>query len=254
MRKHRGVVLVLGVAALLGLMASEGRAAGVIHMTIDLGGGTTINVDTFRSGGSATDYGTVNLQLLNAALAADGSAYQFTGLGGGSNNPGTAAQGQLNLNGGIEIVAGTTGNTTLTITETEDSFTNPSGANGNLKSSSSATFANQVAGSGQTAMSSYNAISTSPYAVNSTGLPPNSPGNSTSLSVDASVIPYSLNNVLSFGLVPQSDLTVTDQFGLTATLTATTIPEPSSVAIMLTSMPVGIVLMGYFRRRRAAAV
>jgi hypothetical protein len=63
-----------------------------------------------------------------------------------------------------------------------------------------------------------------------------------------------MNNVLSFSLVPQSGLDVTDQFGLTATLTATSIPEPSSVAIMLTSMPVGIVLMGYFRRRRAAAV
>jgi hypothetical protein len=255
MRKYRGVVLVLGVAALLGLMASEGRAAGVIHMTIDLGGGTTINVDTFRTGGSATSYGDVNLANLNAALAADGSAYQFTGLGGGSNNPGTALQGQLTLTGGIEIAAGTTNtNTTLIITETEGSFTNPSGTNGNLQSASSATYANQVAGPGQTAMSAYNATSTSSYTVNSSGLPPNAEGNQTSIGVNASVIPYSLTNVLSFSLVPQAGLDVTDQFGLTATLTASTIPEPSSVAIMLTSMPVGIVLMGYFRRRRTAAV
>jgi len=235
-------------------MAGEGRAAGVIHMTIDLGGGVTINVDTFRTGGTATSYGVVNLANLNQALANDGSAYQFTALGGGSNNPGTAAQGQLNLTGGIEILAGTTNtNTTLIITETEDSFTNPSGTNGNLQSASSATFANQAAGPGQTAMSSYNAISTNPYTVNSTGLnDTNAEGNQTSMNVNASVIPYSLNNVLSFSLVPQSGLDVTDQFGLTATLTATSIPEPSSVAIMLTSMPVGIVLMGYFRRRRAA--
>jgi len=237
-------------------MASEGRAAGVIHMTIDLGGGVTINVDTFRSGGSATSYGVVNLTNLNAALASDGSAYQFTGLGGGSNNPGTAMQGQLSLTGGIEILAGTTNtNTTLIITETEDSFTNPSGTNGNLQSASSATYANQVAGPGQTANSMYDAISTSLYTVNSTGInDTNAEGNKTSKAVDASVIPYMLTNVLSFSLVPQTGLDVTDQFGLTATLTASAIPEPSSVAIMLTSMPVGIVLMGYFRRRRTAAV
>lgn len=258
MRKHRAIALVLGLAALCGLLASEARAAATISMTITLGNGDTIDVDTFRTGGSATDYGVVNLALLNSTLASDGSAYTFTAFGGGSNNAGTSTQGQLTMTGGIEILSTNTNtDTALTINETEGSFTAPSGKTGTLQSASSATFANQAAGPGQTATSDYNTITTSPYSVNSKGVNDTSgEGNQTSTSIPAWVTPYSLSNSLSFSLVPQTGLDVTDQYGLTATvntLAIAAVPEPSSVVLVLSSMPVGIGLAGYLRRRQRAA-
>lgn len=250
--------MILGLAALCGLLASEARAAATISMTITLGGGTVINVDTFRTGGSATNYGIVNLTNLNQALANAGSAYQFTGFGGGSNNAGTSSQGQLSLTGGIEILSTNT-NTDfgLTIKETEGSFTAPSGKSGTLQSASSATFANQAAGPGQTATSAYESVTTNPYSVNSGGVNDTSgEGNKTSANIPAWVTPYTMSNSLSFSLVQQTGLDVTDQYGLTATvstLTIASVPEPSSVVLMLSSMPVGIGLVHYLRRRRRAA-
>src|SRR5262245_19059723 len=84
MRRHRRLMLSLALSFLVGVSATGARAAS-ISMTIDLSVGPTIIVDVFTSGGTATDYGTVNLALLNATLSAAGSAYQFSALGGQSN-------------------------------------------------------------------------------------------------------------------------------------------------------------------------
>jgi hypothetical protein len=251
MARHRTRFLTLALVALIGLAATETRAAS-ITITIVLGNSDVINVGTFTTGGTATSYGTVNLTTLNAKLYSDGSEYQFSGLGGGSNNPGST-QGLLTLTGGIEIIPGSghTG-TGLTITETEGGFTSPSGTSGTLLSSSSATFANQAAGAGQTASSEYNTAPTAgPYNVFSTGLNPNSPGNSSSAPITAFVTPYSLTNTLSIGLTPSS-ATVTDQFGVTGTVVATAIPEPASLVMFLSGMPVPLAILVLLRRRRAA--
>jgi hypothetical protein len=251
MARHRTRFLALALSALIGLAATETRAAS-ITIAIVLGNSDVINVGTFTTGGTATSYGTVNLATLNAKLYSDGSEYQFTGLGGGSNNPGST-QGLLTLTGGIEIIPGSghTG-TGLVIVENEGSFTSPSGTLGDLLSSSSATFANQVAGAGQTASSEYNVAPTAgPYNVFSTGTNPNSPGNARSAFIPAFVTPYSLTNTLSIGLTP-STATVTDQFGVTAAVTTTVIPEPASLVMFLSGMPVPLAILVFLRGRRAA--
>jgi len=250
MTKHRGKLWAFALMAVIGLAAGDARAAS-ISMTIDLSGGPPILVDLFTVGGTATDYGTVNLALLNAALAARGSAYQFSALGGQSNFPGTSAQGQLSVSGGIQIVAGTGGDTFLKITETESGFTAPTGPTGTLMSSSTGNFTNQASGAGHTASSSFNATDTPTYSVLSSGLTPNPQGGTGSAAVAPVASLYELNNVITFGLTPQAGLNVVDSFGVTATITAA-VPEPASLVTMLMGIPFPLVVVGLLRRRALA--
>jgi hypothetical protein len=235
-------------------MASEARAE-VISMTIT-GAGTPILVDTFITGGAtSTNYGNVTITgagSLNAALVTHGYAYQFSALGGASNFPGTAVQGTLNVSGGVSIVPGVGGTaTTMTITETESGFTAPTGPSGTLLSSSTGNFTNQAAGAGHTASSAFNAISTPTYSVLSSGLAPNPEGGTGSAAVAPVPTLYSLTNVINFGLTPSSGVTVTDSFGVTATIVAV-VPEPASLVMFLTGMPLPLVVLGLLRRRRRA--
>jgi hypothetical protein len=250
MHKHRARFLVLALSALIGFAASEARAAS-ISMTITLGDSSTILVDSFiTSGATPTSYGNVNLTLLNLSLAAHGSEYSFTGLGGGSNNAGDTL-GLLTLNGGIQIIPGS-GHTLagLTITETEGSFTSPMGPSGTLLSTSTGNFNSSTSGT-HDASSTYNATPTAgPYTVT-----PNALGNGSGGALSAIspfVTPYMLTNTISFSLVPSSTVRETDQFGVTARVSA--IPEPASVVMLLTGMPLPLaIVFGLIRRRRAEA-
>jgi len=253
MTKLRGLFFALAMIALGGLVASEARAE-VISMTIT-GAGGSILVDTFISGGAtSTGYGSVNLGLLNTALATHGYAYQFSALGGASNFPGSLVpnQGTLNVSGGASITPGVGGTiTALTLTETESGFTAPTGPSGTLLSSSSGNFTNQAAGAGHTASSAFNAITTPTYSVLSSGLSPNPEGGTASAAVAPVPTLYQLTNVITFGLTPSSGVTVTDSFGVTATIVAV-VPEPASLVMFLTGMPLPLVVLGLLRRRRRA--
>jgi hypothetical protein len=251
MTKHRGKSWALALIALIGLSAGEARAAN-ISMSIDLTAGPPILVDLFTTGGTATDYGTVNLALLNAALAARGSAYTFNALGGQSNFPGTSAQGQLTMNGGIAILAGSGGDTFLRITETETGFTSPTGPSGTLQSASAGVFSNQAAGSGHTASSSFNSTDTSTYSINSAGLALNGQGGAASTAVAPVATLYELNNVITFGLTPQTFVNVVDGFGVAARITAAAVPEPASLVTMMMGLPFPLVIVGLLRRRALA--
>jgi hypothetical protein len=130
------------------------------------------------------------------------------------------------------------------------------GNNGELNSSSSATFTNQPTGGGNTITSSYNASSTSPYSVLSSQPPnPNSASNSATPLAIGTVGPasYSLGNVVSFALSAGSTTTpIRDQFTTSAVVTAA-IPEPASMVMFLTGMPLPLVVVGLLRRRRPVA-
>jgi hypothetical protein len=256
--------LSLALSAVIGLVGSVARAES-ITMTIS-GPGGSILVDTFITGGADSQhYGNVLLNgagSLNAALAAAGYAYTFTALGGGSNWFGTTAQGNMTLSGGIQIAAGTGGFTTLTITETEDGFTLPTGPAGVLKSASTATFTNQVAGAGHTAESQFTGgpppgtVSAGPYDVLATaagGAPgPDHEGNGASAALAPVATPYTLTNIITFTLTPSGTLDVSDSFGLTATVQ--TVPEPASIVMFLMGMPLPLVVVGLLRRRRRGLV
>jgi len=231
-------------------------------MTISLGGGATFLVDAVTIP-TATGYtvDAAGLTTINAFLLANGSEYQFgslvppstTSLGGSSNFPGNTVQGQLVLTGEIHSVAGAGADTVLKITETEADFTAPTGATGTLMSSSTGNFTNQPAAAGHTASSAFNAISTPTYSVLSSGTAVNGEAGAASIGVTPVSTLYTLKNVITFGLAHiTTGNDIVDSFGVTATISAATVPEPASLVTMLTGIPLPLVVLGLLRRRRLA--
>jgi len=242
--------------ALVGIMAGEARSAP-IHMTIDLSSGPQIDVDIFATttaNGYNVDASTGDLANLNATLAARGSEYQFVGLSGSSNFPGDATQGQLILTAEIHSVANGGTDSFLRLTETETGFTSPTGPSGTLSSSSTGNFTNQSAGVGHDALSMFNSTTAGPYSVLSNGSPVGFGGGMASVGVAPVSTLYTLTNVATFGLShpgPGGN-DIVDSAGVTATITANVIPEPASIVMFLTGMPLPLVVVGMLRRRRRA--
>lgn len=240
--------LLMGVACGLAVLPVANRAARAESISISIvANGTTIDVDPLiLSGATPTFYGTVDLVSLNSALVSAGSAYQFSALGGSSNWSGASTGGTLTLSGGISIAAGTVGNTSLSITETESGFINPSGPSGTLLSSSTGNFNDAGPGNSHTANSSFNGITTPSYLVASKITGPDPEGGSASAAITSFSTPYTLTNSISFSLTPSSS-GPSDSFGVTAKATA--IPEPASVVTMLIGLPLPLVGLAWLRRR-----
>jgi len=248
MKKHRGVFFALALSAVLALSASQARAAA-ITMTIDTTAGSFL-VDVVANAGSNTySVDAAGLAAINGFLSANGSQYQLVSLGGSSNFPG-GSQGQLVLTGEIHSVSGGGDDAFLRITESEDSFTSPVGPSGTLNSSSTGNFTNQPAGGGHTASSAFNATSTPTYSVLSSTTDPNPGGGMASIGVAPVPTLYTLTNVATFGLAHAGSNDIVDSFGVTATINA--VPEPASLVMMLTGMPLPLVVIGLLRRRRAS--
>lgn len=244
--------LVASLACGLGMLAFEGRAAHAESISITIvANGTTILVDPFvTTGADKQNYGSVDLVALNSALISAGSAYRFSALGGSSNWAGAPSGGTLTLSGEIRIPAGTSGSTSLTITEKEDGFTSPSGVSGTLLSSSTGNYNDAGPGNSHDANSSFNAITTPTYTVASTNTGPDNQGKNTSTPIGAFVTPYSLSNFISFSLTPSSS-TPTDGFSVTAKATAV-IPEPASMLMMMIGLPLPLVSVAWLRRHLKA--
>jgi len=272
MTQHRGGFLALAVSALLGLATNEASAAPIM-MDIYLGGGPPVpgvNFLDITPFAVATPQGftvdAAGLTAVNLFLAAAGSEYRFgtlagatSNLGGTSNFPGDPTQGQLAVTGEIHSVSGG-GNAFLQLTEFETGFTSPVGPSGTLSSSSTGNFTNQPAGGGHTALSMFNAIATPSYTVLSTMTGPNPGINGGPVSIAVAPVStfYTLTNQITFGLSavgvtvpPRPD--IVDSFGVTATITAAVVPEPTSMVVMLTSIPLPLLVLALLRRRRRAA-
>jgi len=251
--------LILGVACSLAMLAFEGReaCAGIV-VELSLDGGTTFTdlapfvTPLATDPGQLNTYGTVDLTGLNTFLGAAGSAYQFTSLGGSSNWAGTPNGGILSLVGGITIPAGVTGSTSLILHETEAGFTSPSGPSGVLVSASTSTFAGAAVGNLHSAQGSFNGVTTPFYDIASSGVLPNQEGKATLAAIPAFVTPYTLDNTISFGLIPSALFNPTDNFGIAAAVTAS-IPEPASVITMSIGLPLALLGLTRLARRQARA-
>ena len=243
--------LLMGVACGLAMLQVANRAARAETISISIvANGFTIDVDTLATGGTSTNYGTVDIVTLNTILAGDGSAYQFSALGGSSNWSGASTGGILSLTGEISIPAGITGSTSLVISETEKGFNTPSGFAGTLLSSSTGNYNDAGPGNSHSADSAFNlpAITTPTYKIASTNTGPDPHTGSASAPIPSFTTPYSLSNFISFSLTPNSSLSPVDSFGVTAKVTA--IPEPASVVTMLIGLPLPLVGLAWLRRRR----
>jgi len=254
MPKHRGLFLSLALSALIGLSTGEARAE-LISMTI-MTSSTTIPVDAFAVITPTTyTVDAAGIATINALLIAAGSEYQFVSLGGSSNFPGSATQGQLIVTGEIHSVGTAGSDAFLKLTEMEGGFTSPTGPSGTLNSASTGNFTNQPAGGGHTASSSFNAINTPTYAVLSSSTAPNAQGGEASIGVAPVSTLYTLDNTITFGLSKPAagGPDIVDSFGVAATVRAGAVPEPASLVTMLTALPLPLVVVGLMRRRRAMA-
>jgi hypothetical protein len=261
MKRHRGVILGLALSALMGLWSSRAQAE-TITMTIQVGtAGPVVDLSTFGGVGTAQGYtmDAAAITSLNLFLSTSGSQYQFsttgaTTLGGTSNHPGSDAQGQLTLGGTILSVGA--GEARLTLTETEDMFTAPTGPAGTLMSSSTGNFSGQPSGGGHSANSSFNGTPASSlpdgYSVLSSGTAPNPQGGSASVGLAPVPTLYTLTNTIVFGLSAGTTANpIVDGFSVIATVQA--VPEPASLVMMLTGIPIPLVVLGMLRRRQASA-
>jgi len=249
MKMHRGLFLGLGLAALLALPAPE-ATAGNITMTISwTGHSLTIDFTSpFAQAGSTANNLTINTSALNANLAANGSAYSFADLGAASNNPGVAnPTGSILGETGTAILSNTLGDKTILIDTTQTAFTIPSGP-GTLFAGSTALFTN--AGAGDTQKSGGSLDGFAPSALTFTNIAggpnpqPYSGSNSIAATGNPAGYPLEVNTTLTLG-------NGLDQF--TTAVRFLGVPEPASLVMMLTGIPLPLVLMGLLRRRRAAA-
>jgi len=254
-RRH----LLVGVACglgMLGLTAIEARA-GSLEILVTESGGPTIPITDNGALDTDPTIGVINANttLLNLSLV----NYQFTaaGLGANSNSPGTAVVGNLAQNGSVQLLLGGTGSITIVATDVDYSL--PAPGPGTLNSSDSATFANGATGDTQGFTSWYNpsnGLAATDVPSPTVGLTSTGPvGNSHS--ADAAATPITLVN--PYGLTNSTTITLSggsagalSQVGWTGDtqVTSTAIPEPASMALLLTALPV--TLFGAMRRRKAA--
>lgn len=255
MKKHRGLFLAFGLAGLVGLMARE-AGAETITMTISTNGHTISVTGSLVSGTPTATTFEVNTTNLNATLAGDGSAYQFSALGANSNNPGStgALGGYLTTGGNLSVLTTGTGVTgALIITTTENGFTAPTGNDGSLKSTLNANYNNTASGDNSTYQSSFNGSSTglTMLTATSTGPVANNYSPSTTDTIGTVAAPYTLGNMLTFNLTKNTSTPATDSgFQGTAAVFASSVPEPASLVMMLTGLPVPLAVVSLLRRRR----
>jgi len=226
----------------LSVFAGTDTTAPAIYSTV--GGSTAVSADT---------------GILNGNLAAAGfGAYSFSNLGGSSNNPGSSATGPTGgayvlTSGNLIVSPGGSGESTpITVVLTEGGFVLPTsspslvetgtvnfaGATGSLDSAGVLTDA--------TGASTTVSIPT----LTETSSPPSSSG---STSPGTYVTPFTLDSQTTLVLDAATGLNGSNGFSQKLQLTAGAIPEPASLVMMLTGMPLPLVVVGLLRRRRAAA-
>lgn len=263
MPKHRRLFMSLALGALVGLMASESRAE-TITLTITANGTpfviTNIPIPTGApaalvnppTSATSLSINTGNLNLLLAGV----SNYQFTELGVTSNWSGTSdlvAGAFLKIGGTLVLPAGLAPDAVpLTISATEDNYLLPVGPSGTLTTTANANYAGAAAGSNQTANTgSFNATTLTTSDLPLTAGNPN-PRAAASMGVGAVAAGFTLDTSVALNLVAASaGSNAANTFAVTATVTAA-VPEPASMVVMLTGMPLPLAVVGFLLRRRRA--
>jgi hypothetical protein len=233
--------------ALTGLMANRADA-GSIMLSVDLGGIVILGPISSAAPDVAITLTAGQLSSLNSTLAGDGSAYRFTQLSANSNFSG-GATGFLQINAQLAIGAVGTTTVPLSIDATQSGFLSPLGAGGTIHNAEGGSNSSNATGS-LTYTGDFQGVSSPPLS--------STLGTSGSFSTFNGPTPigsvpsgYELSShfIIDMGDVVTSTLGVTG----TTTVSAATVPEPASVVMLLTGLPVPLVFMGLLRRRKAKA-
>jgi hypothetical protein len=278
MLQHRGLLAVLALIAVIGFAAGDCRAE-TITLTVSWSGhvftatGTAgIYVGPGSGPAGAQQILNINVGALNSDLAGFGSAYSFSNMGVQTNWPGTSTSaGGFLLTAGT-LAVGTTGTAGLIkVTATEGGYTTPSASLGVvLATVHQANFTGTTAGTdGGSPTPSYQSgtgsftdsggppltVTSATLVMPSNGMLPDGHTTSDTKTLGPFVTPYTLTTESDFNLVPRVAAPGSD--GFSAQVSVITVPEPASMVMFLTSMPVPFVIVGWLglrgRRRVAAA-
>jgi hypothetical protein len=231
-------------SALIALTALTGQVhSGQLSLSVDLNG-----VVIFTQGSSSPDQGvTADLAVLNATLAAHGSAYQFTSLSASSNFSG-ASTGDLGVTGALNTLGSGDTSAVLSVDVAQGGFLSPTGADGSLVSS--------AGGSYTSASGSLSFTSDYQGALSPTLVFPVSGSNSfaaTTGAVPLGAVPsgYELSNhfLVSIAADPSASLTFTGDAQLSVTGSGA-VPEPASFVLLLMGMPLSGLLLRRSQTRR----
>jgi hypothetical protein len=174
-----------------------------------------------------------------------------------------ASSTQLSIGGTASIVAGSSDHYVVTITTSHSSYLTPPGSTATLSESQSGTYT-ATAGASQTFQAYYQNPGTLGVAAGITPGPqtiaiptaPTGSGSSPpqSVGINPYATGYTLTNVITLNINGNgTNSNANIGFSGTEILSAASVPEPASIVMMLTGMPVPIMLLGMLRRRRKAS-
>jgi hypothetical protein len=239
--------------SVLALTAAEARATSLTLTVTESSGGATVSILDNTALDSNPTVGVID--VLTSGLNPLLSNYLFTALGATSNAPGNSTQAMLAQDGTARLIAGV-GTGSISITASDVDYNLPSGPGGFLRSSASDTYTNAPTGDSHAFTSWFNPSN----ALNARDVPSPTvtllavdPPYPNSHSGDATPTPVTLTT--PYGLTSTAVLTLTGgtpglpaQIQYTGSTTISAIPEPASLALMLTAVPV--TLFGALRRPR----
>jgi len=233
------------------------NAAHAETLTLSVYAGTDTTVPAIYSVVGTAQGVSANTGILNSDLAGAGfGAYSFTSLGGSSNNPGSAATGPLGgayiiTSGNLVVLHGLSGESTpITVVLTEGGFSLPT-SSPSLTDTAQANVAGVTGTQDSTGVltpATGSAVITPTATVSGTG------SATTSAIPGLYVTPFSLDSQTTLNYDTVSSTNGSIGFSQKVQLVAAaTVPEPASLLMMLTGMPLPLVVLGLLRRRRAAS-
>jgi len=253
MSKLRGLFFSLGFAAMTGLMAGGAQAE---TLTLSVFAGTNTSATPIYSVTGGANSVTAVVGTLNSDLAGAGfGAYSFSTLGGSSNQPGSTTDGAFVLaSGNLTVTPGGTGEgQQITVVLTEGGFTLPGGST--TLSDRSQSNPVGVSASSQASEGVFTPATGSPVIATAPTLGTTGGDVTGTHAIGAYTTPFSLESQTTLSLTGTSGAG-NGSTGFSQRITVgpgAVVPEPASLVMMLTGMPLPLVVLGLLRRRRATA-
>jgi hypothetical protein len=245
-------------------VAGQTARAGIVEIVISEAGHVSVDVflgSGLETSGSGPNNVTADTGALNGVLDAAGYDFHFNALGAKANSPGVPGPATLDLTG--QVFAVTTGTSpgatnTITIDASQNDYATLAALKGTMHNFITSNFGGAPTGGVQVGTSYFNssnviddtsgAISTAPVG----SVPPGSSGSALDVSVPSTAV-FSLTDRLVITLGPDTtggSNPPENQF--THHTQISVIPEPTSIALLGTILPIAVVGLIWNRRRRLA--
>jgi hypothetical protein len=258
---HLTWAVILG-ALFASIGANEAKAGAAYAINITIVDNTTHTTTPFSIPFASPNNTSTNPNqiVVSAAFNTAATGVSLTGLQATTNS--TATSTNLGIQGTATVQDSSSDSYTITITTQNNGYTQPVGPSGTITQSESGTYTFTPPGT-QTFQSWYNASNTpsqtgpspgvSNIAVPNSFTPPTTASASSStLSAGFSpfVTPYALTNTLILN-ISGNDTANNSVAQFQGSTTITAVPEPASLVMILTGMPMPLMVLGMLRRRKA---